>query len=188
MRIGRAVSQLTEIRKRATHALISIVPVAERQESWERFKWAHFRIQATEDALWRALYQIVAAQRQTEAAEQAGRQPPHSARSPLIDVTFGDAAPASSSPAAAKASADACEALAAWRQAVHAADQTSTADRSLPSGQGEAGPWGWGWRRSHGQKVRRGGRAVRWPPLTLPDTWIRRMTGTSGPPCARTFT
>ncbi len=123
--IGRAVSQLTEIRKRATHALISIVPVAERQESWERFKWAHFRIQATEDALWRALYQIVAAQRQTEAAEQAGRQPPHSAGSPLIDVTFGDAAPASSSPAAAKASADACEALAAWRQAVHAADQTS---------------------------------------------------------------
>jgi hypothetical protein len=122
--IGRAVSQLTEIRKRATHALISIVPVAERQESWERFKWAHFRIQATEDALWRALYQIVAAQRQTEAAEQAGRQPPHPAGSSLID-TFGDAAPASSSPAAAKASADAREALAAWRQAVHAADQTS---------------------------------------------------------------
>lgn len=123
--IGRAVSQLTEIRKRATHALIPIVPVAERQESWERFKWAHFRIQATEDALWRALYQIVAAQRQTEAAEQAGRQPPHPAGSPLIDVTFEDTAPASSSPAAAKAGADAREALAAWRQAVHAADQTS---------------------------------------------------------------
>ncbi len=60
-------------------------------------------------------------------------------------------------------------------------------DRSLPSGQSEAGPWGWGWRRSHGQTVRRGGRAVMWPPLTLPDTWIRRMMGTSGPRCARTF-
>jgi hypothetical protein len=123
--IGRAVSQLTEIRQRATHALIPIVPVAERQETWERFKWAHFRLQATEDALWRAVYQIVAAQRQTEAAEQAGRQPPHPAGSPLIDVTFGDAAPASSSPAAAKASADVRDALAAWRQAVHAAEQTS---------------------------------------------------------------
>jgi hypothetical protein len=125
--IGRAVSQLTEIRKRATHALIPIVPVAERQESWERFKWAHFRIQATEDALWRAVYQIVAAQRQTEAAEQAGRHPPHPAGSPLIDVKFGDATPASASPAAAKASADAYEALAAWRQADHAAEQTSAA-------------------------------------------------------------
>lgn len=123
--IGRAVSQLTEIRKRAAHALISIVPVAERQESWERFKWAHFRIQATEDALWRALYQIVAAQRQTEAAERARRQPPRPAGSPLIDVTFGDSAARSSSPVAAKASADAREALAAWRRAVHAADQTS---------------------------------------------------------------
>ena len=111
-----------------THALIPIVPVAERQESWERFKWAHFRIQATEDALWRARYQIVAAQRQTEAAEQAGRRPPHPTGSPLIDVTFGDAAPASS-PVAAKASADAHETLAAWRQAVHAADQTSALAR-----------------------------------------------------------
>jgi hypothetical protein len=127
--IGRAVGQLTEIRKRATHALIPIVPVAERQESWERFKWAHFRIQATEDALWRALYQIVAAQRQTEAAEQAGQQPPHPTGSPLIDVTFGDAAPASPSPAAVKASAETHEALAAWRQAVHAADQTSALAR-----------------------------------------------------------
>ena len=54
-------------------------------------------------------------------------------------------------------------------------------DRSLPPGHGEAGRRGWGWRRSDGQKVRRGGRAVMWPPLTLPDTWIRRMTGTSEP-------
>lgn len=123
--IGRAVSQLTEIRERAAHALISIVPVDERQEGWERFKWAHFRIRATEDALWRALYQIVAAQRQTEAAEGAGRQPPRPAGSPLIGVTFGDSAARSPSPAAVKASADAREALAAWRQAVHAADQTS---------------------------------------------------------------
>lgn len=123
--IGHAVSQLTEIRKRATHALIPIVPVAQRQETWERFKWAHFRIQATEDALWRAVYQIVAAQRQTEAAELAGRQPSRPTGSPLIDVTFGDAAPAPPSPAAAKASADAGEALATWRQAVHIAEQTS---------------------------------------------------------------
>jgi hypothetical protein len=57
-----------------------------------------------------------------------------------------------------------------------------------PPGHGEAGSRGRGWRRSHGQKVRRGGRAVTWPPLTLPDTWIRKMTGPSGPPCARTFT
>lgn len=66
--------------------------------------------------------------------------------------------------------------------------RTAGPDRSLPSCHSEASPWGWGWRRSHGQKVRRGGRAVMWPPLTLPDTWIRRMTGTSGPRCARTFT
>lgn len=123
--IASAVSQLTEIRERAARALISIVPVDERQEGWERFKWAHFRIQATEDALWRALYQIVAAQRQTEATETAGRQPPHRAGSPLIDVTFGDSAARSSSPAAAKAGADVGHALAAWRQAIHAADETA---------------------------------------------------------------
>ena len=122
--IGRAVSQLTEIRKRAAHALISIVPVAECPESWERFKWAHFRIQATEDALWRALYQIVAAQRQTDAAELAGRTPPRSVGSAFTDGTFQDSA-ARSSLAATEAEADAGEALAAWRQAVHAADQTS---------------------------------------------------------------
>lgn len=122
--IGRAVSQLTEIRKRAAHALSSIVPVAECPESWERFKWAHFRIQATEDALWRALYQIVVAQRQTEAAELTGRTPARPVRSVLTDGTFEDLA-AVSAPAAAEAEADAREALAAWRQAVHAADQTS---------------------------------------------------------------
>ena len=111
-------------RKRAAPALISIVPVAECPESWERFKWAHFRIQATEDALWRALYQIVVAQRQTEAAELAGRTPARPVRSVLTDGTFEDSA-AVSAPAAAEAEADAREALAAWRQAVHAADQTS---------------------------------------------------------------
>jgi hypothetical protein len=124
--MGRAVSQLTEIRKRAAHALISIVPATEHQESWERFKWAHFRIHATEDALWRALYQIVAAQRQTDAAELAGRTPPRPVGSTSTDGTLGDSS-AGSSPATATATAaaHAPEALAAWRQAVHAADQTS---------------------------------------------------------------
>ena len=129
--MGRAVSQLTEIRKRAAHALISIVPATERQESWERFKWAHFRIHATEDALWRALYQIVAAQRQTDAAELAGRTPPRPVAYTFTDGTSGDSS-AGSSPATATATAtataaaaDAREALGAWRQASHAADQTS---------------------------------------------------------------
>jgi hypothetical protein len=45
-----------------------------------------------------------------------------------------------------------------------------------------------GWRRSRCRKVRRGGRAVMCPPPTLPDIWIRKMTGTSGPPGAQTFT
>lgn len=122
--IACAVSQLTEIRKRAAHALISIVPVAERLEGWERFKWTHFRIAATEDALWRALYQIVAAQRQTEAAELARRTQPRPVGPALTDGTSADSA-ARSSPAAAQAEEGAREALAAWRQAVRAADQTS---------------------------------------------------------------
>jgi len=128
--IGCAVSQLTEIRDRAAHALISIVPVAERPDSWEQFKWAHFRIKPAEDALWRAMYQIVATQREMEAAELAGRALPRPAGSAFIDVTSGDLAAALSSPPAAagpeaQAGAEAHEALAAWRQAVHAADQTS---------------------------------------------------------------
>jgi hypothetical protein len=121
--IGHAVSQLTVIRKQAAHALISIVPVAERPESWERFKWAHFRIPATEDALWKALYHIVAAQRQADAAELAGRTPPCPAKSALPGGTFEDSA--AGSPLATAAEAVAGEAFAAWRQAVHAADQSS---------------------------------------------------------------
>jgi hypothetical protein len=127
--IGCAVSQLTEIRDRAAHALISIVPVAEHPDSWEKFKWAHFRIQPAEDALWRAMYQMVAAQRENEAAELAGRARSRPAGSAFIDVTSGDSAAGQPSPAAAKAAAEAeaeaHEALAVWRQAVHAADQTS---------------------------------------------------------------
>jgi hypothetical protein len=45
-----------------------------------------------------------------------------------------------------------------------------------------------GWRRNRCRKVRRGGRAVMWPSPTLPDTWIRRMTGTSGPGACLTVT
>lgn len=131
--IGCAVSQLTEIRDRAAHALISIVPVAEHPDSWEKFKWAHFRIQPAEDALWRAMYQIVAGQREIEAAELAGRARPRPAGSAFVDVTSGDSAAGQPSPAVAKAVTEAAaeaeagarEALAAWRQAVRAADQTS---------------------------------------------------------------
>lgn len=122
--IGHAVSQLTDIRKRAAHALISSVPVAERPDSWERFKWAHLRIQSTEDALWRAMYQVVAVQRGIEAAELTGRPRPRPAGSAFIDVTFEDPAAVSSS-AAAEASTAAREALTAWRQAVHGSEQTA---------------------------------------------------------------
>lgn len=128
--VGCAVSQLIKIRERAAPALISIVPVASQPASWERFKWAHFRIQATEDALWRALYQIVAAQRQAEAAELGTRTSPPPVRSALADVTFGGSAsaPATAQPDA-DADADARAALAAWRQALRAADQTSAVAR-----------------------------------------------------------
>jgi hypothetical protein len=126
--IGCAVSQLTELRDRAAHALILIVPVAEHPDSWERFKWAHFRIKPAEDALWRAMYQIIAGQREIEAAELNGHPRPRPAGSALIDVTSGASAAAHSAPAAAaaaQAEEEAREALAAWRQAVQAADQTS---------------------------------------------------------------
>jgi len=129
--IGCAVSQLTELRDRAARALISIVPVAEHPDSWEQFKWAHFRIKPAEDALWRAMYQIIAGQREIEAAELNGHPRPRPAGSALIDVTSGAWAAAHSAPAAAAAAAaaqaeeEAREALAAWRQAMQAADQTS---------------------------------------------------------------
>jgi hypothetical protein len=125
--IGCAVSQLTALRDRAAHALISIVPVAEHPDSWEQFKWAHFRIKPAEDALWRAMYQIVAAQREIEAAELIGGALPRPAASAFIDVTSAVTAAANPSPAAAAAEAEVHEALAAWRQAVHAAEQTSAA-------------------------------------------------------------
>lgn len=131
--IGHAVSQLTDIRKRAAHALISSVPVAERPDSWELFKWAHLRIQSTEDALWRAMYQVVAVQRGIEAAELAGRPRPRPASSAFIDVAFEDPVAVSSSvaavssSAAAETSAAAREALTAWRQAVHSSEQTAAA-------------------------------------------------------------
>jgi hypothetical protein len=121
--IQRAVTELTESRERAVRALTSIVPVAEHPESWERFRWAHFRIKASEDALWRAVYQVVAAQRAAEAAELAGN-PPAAGGLALIDVV-SDGAAGHSSPAAAEANADARDALAAWRQAVRTAEQTS---------------------------------------------------------------
>ena len=124
--IGHAVSQLTDIRKRAAHALISSVPVAERPDSWELFKWAHLRIQSTEDALWRAMYQVVAVQRGIEAAELAGRPRPRPASSAFVDVAFEDPVAVSSS-AAAETSAAAREALTAWRQAVHSSEQTAAA-------------------------------------------------------------
>ncbi len=129
--ISQAVSISADIRKRAINALISIVPVAESPDSWEKFKWEHFRLPVNEEAQWRAVYSLIAAQRAIEAAEANRSAGKRRSVSGEIEYRFQDpsADPVSGSVNGFREAHEqgTREVLAVWRQAVKDAQVTSAA-------------------------------------------------------------
>ena len=67
--IRGAVEMLAEMRERALNALICFIPVTDAPEPWERVKWKHFDMPLEDEPGWRAVYNVIAAQRAIEAAE-----------------------------------------------------------------------------------------------------------------------
>ncbi len=129
--ISAAVGMLAKIRMRAISALISIVPITAKPDSWEKFNWEHFRLPADEEAQWRAVYNIIAAQRAIEAAElsQPGG-PPRSVSGEIEYRFFGSSADPKIGAlnGAAEIPDSARETLSSWRQAAIDAQAAAAAE------------------------------------------------------------
>lgn len=127
--IARAVQIMADQRKRAIDALICLVPVSENPESWDEFKLQHFLISADDEAQWHAVYNLIAAQRAIEAAEQM--RPAGAARSVAGEIEYhlkdtADA-PFGSPVNGSRETEDVREVLTAWRQAVRDSRTTAAA-------------------------------------------------------------
>lgn len=127
----KAVSMLAEMRKRALEVLVCFVPVTDAPEPWERIRWEHFGVLAEEETQWRAVYNLIAAQRAIEATELKGRSGAVRGIAEAVQNWFPDGArfraAGTSGPESFPERADALEALTAQARAAKDADAASTA-------------------------------------------------------------